>query len=125
LSGIPVVAPWFRESPTWNADERVRPFPTVEAISEDAEGVVWVLVRDADADWRAPAHANVERPLGSEYDTLYDWILEAIDARTGRVLSSRRLRRAHWASAGTGLLTTQREGTNGEIIWEVWEPVLR
>ncbi len=60
LGQVVVVSSWFKESPSLGNDERVRPMPIIEALWHN-EGLLWVLLRDADANWRPPVLANVER----------------------------------------------------------------
>jgi len=90
LESLAVQSTWFRESVRLEDDERIRPKPIILTLWE-ASDCLWVLLRDADSDWVAPASANVERSFDIvEAAKTYDWILEAIDPKSGRVLGSLR-----------------------------------
>jgi hypothetical protein len=56
----------------------------------------------------------------SEYDRRYDWMLEAIDGASGRIVASERFDRALWGrSSSSALLATLIDGGNVPGI-DVW-----
>ena len=63
---ISVKSTWFREIMTWPDDERQRPPAVIESIWADESGLVWLLIRDADLEWQAPARANIERIIHAD-----------------------------------------------------------
>ena len=63
LQSTRIPSDWFRESTEPYTDETVRPLPLVEGLWEDEDGLVWIIVRDADADWAPPPRANEHRPV--------------------------------------------------------------
>lgn len=102
-------------------DERVRPTASIETLWEDADGLVWLLIRDADEQWVAPSRANQERLVSDEeYDATFDWVIEVVDPATGKVIASRRFGRVLWGRPTSGLLVARTdslpEGLSGFIV---------
>jgi hypothetical protein len=126
VARIGVRSSWFSDAMSWPADETVRPSPLIEALSEDSNGLVWVLTRVAASDWKPPARANEERPLLiEEWQQTHDWILEAIDPVTGMVAASRRFTQATWLSFdGPVLAFLGDRAENNTIAWEIFFPVV-
>jgi len=90
LAAIPVRSPWFVESTRSESDERIRPKPTLVSLWEDQD-IAWVVLLDADQNWRVPANANSERSFDIlEYSRKFDWVIEAVDLKSGAVLGSLR-----------------------------------
>jgi hypothetical protein len=122
---IDVKSDWFREVDAWPDDESIRPPAVIETLWEDDTGIIWVLLRDADADWRAPPASNGERRItAEEYERTYDWIVEAIDAETGTVVASKRFRHILWGRAGSTVLVSARSITATQSTYDVWKPRL-
>ena len=89
---------WFGEdSPVWLGNPGNPPPPTVAALQEDHEGLLWVFLRIPAQDWRsgwarAPVGAR-EIPLSMvDVEKLFDTIIEIIDLRAGVVLTRERLK---------------------------------
>lgn len=123
---VEVRSDWFVESARITLDERIRPGPIIEGIWEDARGLVWVVIRDADLDWEPPARANEERALGvQDYDRLYDWVIEVVDPGSSQVIAQRRIRNVHWYRPPTGLLVSPTDTDITIVAFDVWEPTLR
>jgi hypothetical protein len=83
---------WF---PAWNTRRdanRERPWPQVNAIWQDGNGVLFVLVAVPSAEWRpgildeVPPRTN----LRVRQDVYMDTVIEAIDPGTGELLASLR-----------------------------------
>jgi hypothetical protein len=97
---IPVDSEWFKESARLTPDERERPNPVIESIWEQ-DGLLWLVIRDADLRWEVPERANEERPHDpDEYERTYDWVVEALDPSDGTVIASRRFTQGLWARPG-------------------------
>jgi hypothetical protein len=61
----------------------------------------------------------------AEYNATYDWVLEAIDTRTGTVLASRRFDEALWMpSTSTQLISIEADSGSSRTIWTIWKPTL-
>ena len=124
LSTITVKSP--RAGPLKPAtDERIRPLPLVEAFWEK-DGIFWTCVREADTAWQPPQGANTERSFNiSEYNKTYDWVLEAIDVGSGRVVAERRLSVSHWAQMSAPLLVKTERNKEGRLEYGVFESTLK
>jgi hypothetical protein len=120
LRRVPVKSSWFSESVRGNPDPMTRPQDVIEAAWE-REQVLWALTRVADAKWAPPATPPGESAIvPSEYDRRYDWMLEAIDGASGRIVASERFDRALWGrSSSSALLATLIDGGNVPGI-DVW-----
>jgi hypothetical protein len=116
---------WFTESLRDSGDPTVRPTDVIESAWEH-DGALWTLIRVADEQWVAPIDPPRERALDpDDYDRRFDWMLEAIDAETGRVLASRRFDQAMWGRpSSSGLLASRIDGGSTPGI-EVWRFGLR
>lgn len=117
---VPVKTSWFTEAVRGISDPMKRPNDVIEAIWEQS-GVLWALARVADEKWVAPttppAHAAI---VPAEYDRRYDWMLEAIDPASGRVLAQQRFPRAIWGrSSSSALLASLTDGgeKSGVDVW--------
>lgn len=101
LEQVKVQQSWFVES-SQIADRRSKPQPIIQGLWEE-DGLVWTLIREADANWKPPATVaptGVERPSNRlENDALFDWVFEAIDPASGAVLAHRRVPDVHWGRA--------------------------
>ena len=104
----------------------MRPFPLVEGLWEDENGLVWTVVRDADVDWVPPPRANEYRPVDREqYDRTYDWVLEVVDPGSGRVLTSRRFDEALWYRPPSRILVSRVDTVLTIVAYDVWNPTLQ
>jgi hypothetical protein len=123
---VEVRSDWFRQLETWPTDETQRPPAVITAMCEDvASGVVWVLLRDADLEWRPPPRAGVERAITSdEYARTYDWVLEAVDPASGNVVASKRFGHVLWARSSSNVLVSEREIEADGSVFDVWRPSL-
>ena len=90
-------APWFRPWEEWpGVDYEVRPPPVIAGVRDCRDGLLMVIVRLADADWRRipptqedlPGHESI--PLSRE-EELYDTVIEVLDTRSTTVLARTRV----------------------------------
>ena len=84
-------APWFRPWEEWpGLDYEVRPEPAIVGVRDWGDGLLMVVVRVPDADWRPLRPTRVPLP-GHEETTpaqdndLYDTVIEILDTRSGTV----------------------------------------
>jgi hypothetical protein len=100
-----VKEPWFFDQTGTPLDTAKRPPPFVEMIWADKE-LVWVLVRVADQNWKAPASLAERRFDAVEHDQSHDWLIQAVDFSSGMVLAEKRLATAHWPAGPQPLLAS-------------------
>jgi hypothetical protein len=98
LEKIQVKSSWFLASSAWVRPGE-RPNSIIVSLWEK-DGVLWVLTRTADAHWKPTPNPGVERPHDAlEYDRTFDWVLEAVDLVSARVIAHRRFEAALWTAA--------------------------
>ncbi len=125
LQSTRIRSDWFRESdePT---DVAVYPPPRVEGLWEDEDGLVWTIVRDADADWEPPPRAVEELPFDlQEYNRLFDWMIEVVDPGSGRALASRRFSEVLWYLPPSRILVSPVDTILTTVAYDVWNPTLQ
>jgi hypothetical protein len=89
---------------------------------------VWVLIRDADVNWKKPKEENPreERPFDQEaFDARLDWVLHVFDPRVGRILAERRFPNSLAVAAGARVLVSLRNVETNRSTFDVWRPLLR
>jgi len=112
---VRVASTWFVASAAWPR-VTVRPNSIVVALWE-REGVLWVLTRTADAQWKLSTQRGERALEGAEYDAKFDWILEAVDPASASVLAHRRFAAATFAAAPHFLVSrTLRSRGGSEIV---------
>ena len=117
---------WFRESIEAYTDGTVRRPPLVEGLWEDEDGLVWIIVHDADADWTPPPRANEHRPVDrQQYSRTYDWVIEVVDPGSGRVLASRRFNEWLRYRSPSGILVSRADTILTTVAYDVWKPTLQ
>lgn len=122
---IGVRSQWFKEVAAWPADGTARPPATIETLWEDETGIIWVLLRDADLEWRPPPRSDSERKIGAEeYEHAYDWVLEAIDPKSGTIIATKRFRQILWGRPGSTVLVSASRVTPSGSTYDVWQPRL-
>lgn len=128
VDSVRVISAWFRESARFGDDLLVRPSPLIESLWEDDLGFVWVLIRDADKDWRPSSERNRTMATGStpeEIDALYDWVLEVVDPDGGRVVASKRLPTVHRIRPSTQSVSLLSSGPDSShVVHNVWKVYL-
>jgi hypothetical protein len=118
-----VGSPWFKES-VRRSRSHERPVPEIVSLWE-AGDFMWVLLRDADVNWRPPESPG-ERPFDiSDLESARDFVLEAVSIQSGQVIATWRSDRAIWGRGPSLLLATRRQGGNNRsTVVEVWQPQL-
>jgi len=107
------------------------PQPKVVGVQEDERGRLWVLSIVADSGWRRafsadrlpPRRAGAPQYYGVE-DTnrLYDSVIEVIDPRSGKLISSTRVDEALAAFAGRNMAwsSVEQGGLTGVAQVRLW-----
>lgn len=120
---------WFEtwsefNEPAWQEP----PPPQVVGLREDEQGLLWVVVRVADAEW---APMEPRRIAGGHTQTteemkhsLYDTMVEVIDPQTGTLVTSRRLPSNAMTVAGDMIVTYGVEGL-GHPHYAMWRMTLQ
>jgi hypothetical protein len=95
LLTVKVASRWFYEPSKAGRPDYENPDPRIVGIWEDPDGILWILGRVADSDWRPPpaSERNAERAFDvGEYSDTHDWILDAvrIQGDSATVLATRR-----------------------------------
>jgi hypothetical protein len=126
LAQLMVRSEWFIEAGALPEDRSVRPLPIIQAIWE-RDAVLWLLIRAADQRWRPPRDPDSERPWNrTEINATYDWLVEAVDPASGRVVASKRLDAVHWGrSPQPWLVSRGPTGTGAPNIAELSIPILK
>ena len=124
-------APWFRPWEEWpGVDYEVRPLPVIAGVRDWGDGLLMVIVRLADADWRPipptqevlPGHESI--PLSRE-EELYDTVIELLDTRSGTVLTRTRVDENVVGLVGQdGFCTYAEHSDLGEPKYVVWSVTL-
>ena len=111
----------------WNPTPGVPPMPKVTGIWEDENGLLWVLGRAADPEWRN-ALGSPRRAEGrwvypiEDYPGAYDGVIEVIDPEDGTLVASRRIDDAgrFMSAIEPGLIATRRETEDGWWLVDAW-----
>ena len=122
---------WFRPWEEWpGVDYEVRPLPSIVGVRDWGDGLLMVVVRLADADWRPippteevlPGHESI--PLSRE-EELYDTVIEVQDTRSGTVLARTRVDENVVGLVGQdGFCTYAEHSDLGEPKYVVWSVAL-
>jgi hypothetical protein len=121
---VTAVSSWFRES-VRAPDAGQKPTPVILSLWE-VDGLLWVLLQDADADWQPPTTPPRDAAFDpDEHDRRYDCVLEVVDPISGKVLASRRYGHALWGRAPSFLLASRvPSGSGNQTQIDVWRPRL-
>ncbi len=124
-------APWFRPWEEWpGVDYEVRPLPSIVGVRDWGDGLLMVVVRLADANWRPirptlvplASHETIE-PVQRE--ELYDTVIEILDTRSGKVLARTRVDESVVGLVGRDGFCSYAEHTElGEPKYVVWSVAL-
>lgn len=125
VARVAVRSGWFRPSRQF-AEPRVRPNPIIEALWE-SQGLLWVLIRDADSKWIPPTGPQLERAFDlEEYNKTYDSVIEVVDPKSGEIRATKRFDQALWGRAPSRLLASPRVNKQaGSVRLDVWRPEVR
>jgi hypothetical protein len=123
--------PWFRPHEGFGRrDSSNTPNPTIYAIHEDADGMLWLAIRVPAEDWRDAYRAGRD-PYGRETsvvddeNALYDTVVEVIDPARGRVVATGRHPLAAWGFTRCGRLIFHRYLPDMTSRVEIWETGIR
>lgn len=106
-------------------DAATPPAPGIQAIHLDSDGILWVLIHVADAQWKAGL-GPVKDPYGrtytgiADYDRYFDSIIEAIDPAAARVVGSGRFDQAIRGFTQDGHLFGYAIARSGEPFIPIW-----
>ena len=123
-------APWFRP---WGASRgvyyEVRPEPEVVGIRDWGGGLLMVVVRVADADWRPMRPARIvqdhEVITSAQKEDIFDTVIEVLDSRSGTVLARTRVDAdVHNVVGQDGFSSYAEHSELGEPKFVVWSVVL-
>jgi len=120
LARVPVRSSWFVEAATYPKNELTRPTPVIQSLWE-RDGLIWVLIRDADKNWKASTDPE-RRWSPTTAATIYDWVVEVIDPASGSVLASSRFGSPLIGRPPQAVLVSY--ATTGAEGLDVWMPVL-
>lgn len=121
-------APWFPVDTAKPAFPWVKPPPTVISAMAQEDSVLWVLISRASRHWaeRRPKNPPAIKPgmpprMMPQYSRgdLFEYVLEAIDARSGRLLTSRELDGDYRRFNGSGELVRAIEDGSGAFVLEL------
>lgn len=125
LARLDIRPAWFAESvrypPTWD----VPPVLTIEAVWEDDNGMLWVLIHDADANWTPPEQTGEFSPTPDDEAKRYDTVIEVIDPQTQEVIASRRVDNVLYAHPQSRLLASYQTENPFVVAFDVWTAHLR
>ena len=112
-------ADWFPDRETEGAMDFARepPAPYLADVRVDEEGLIWTMVRLADAEW-----APVDDVASVVDERRYDSIVEVVDPDRGVVVRSQRFPWYGHGFTNDGLVVSQRENTVGVVVLDVWRP---
>lgn len=96
LSVIERNVPWFEPyAKSQGSATEVRPNPSLRALQEDEDGLLWVLVSVPDGDWRPMPPARVEGGMefisSAQRNDLHDTVVEVLDVEKGALVASLRV----------------------------------
>ena len=124
-------APWFRPWEEWpGVDYEVRPPAAVVGVRDWGGGLLMVVVRLADANWRPilptlevlPGHETIP---ASRNEELYDTVIEVLDTRSGTVLARTRVDERVVGLVGRdGFCSYAEHSDLGEPKYVVWSVTL-
>ena len=113
---------WFQPWTDVSPDGRPRPSLKQIAFGPDDPTLLWVLIDVADPEW-----APLSRPQRSTKelgDSLYDSILEVVDAKSGSVLASRRFGPTLSRLTFQGLIPALRIDDANHVWMDIFTPTL-
>jgi hypothetical protein len=111
--------PWT--TPATGSARYDRPQPTLSAVHEDADGLLWTLVHVAASGWRSQ---GVDRgaevaPILAEHNALYDTMVEVIDPVKGTLVASRRLQGRWLGFLEGGMIYAYGEDSQGNSQYDI------
>lgn len=122
-------APWFR--PWLDFPERApmedRPLPELVGVRDWGDGLLMVVVRVADKEWRPMGPARIEQGhiviSGAQMEEFYNTVIEVLDTRSGTVLARTQIDANVWLPVGQDGFHSYAEhselGEPKHIVWSV------
>lgn len=122
-------APWFR--PWLDFPERApmedRPLPELVGVRDWGDGLLMVVVRVADKEWRPMGPARIEQGhiviSGAQMEEFYDTVIEVLDTSSGTVLARTQIDANVWLPVGQDGFHSYAEhselGEPKHIVWSV------
>lgn len=123
-------ASWFRPWQEWpGVDYEVRPVPAIAGVRDWGDGLLMVVVRVADDDWRPMRPARIvqdhEVTSAAQLEDLYDTVIEVLDTRSGKVLARTRVDARVVNVVGRNAFSSYAEHSElGESKFVVWSVAL-
>lgn len=130
LRTVKVDAKWFEESdhaPQYSYLQE-RPTPTIVSVWSSDDKLVWTLIVTADENWRQRQSITdaSEQPANPQiHDASYDYLLQAVDVRAGKIVASKRLDREIYATPPSNLLVSHSDAGGANVVVDVWQPTLQ
>lgn len=124
-------SPWFR--PWEDFPERApmedRPLPELVGVRDWGDGLLMVVVRVADKEWRPMRPARFEQGhiviSGAQMEEFYDTVIEVLDTRSGTVLARTQIDANVWLLVGKdGFHSYAEHSELGEAKHLVWSVAL-
>jgi len=130
IARIERAATWFHpweESP--GSPHEVRPFPAIAGIRDWGDGLLMVVLRVADDEWRPMRPARIvqdhEVISATQKEQLFDTVIEVLDTRAGTVVARTRVDERMTTLVGRNEVASYAEhGEWGEPKYVVWSIVL-
>lgn len=124
-------SPWFQPWEVWpGMDYEVRPPPVTVGVGDWGEGLLMVVVRLADANWKPirpsrtplPGHETI---MPAQENELYDTMIEVLDIRSGTVLGRTQVDGSVVGLVGRdGFYSYAEHSELGEAKYIVWSVAL-
>ena len=121
--------PWFEPWTEPAKPNEKQPLPEIRGVRQVGDRL-WVLIHVADARWepRPPVQCGGAGMLcvaDSDWERIYDTVIEVIDLPTRRLVASTRVSQRLLGFAGDGVAASYEEDTDGNPRYAVWRLVLR
>lgn len=130
IARIERAAPWFHPwegSP--GSPREVRPLPVIAGIRDWGDGLLMVVLRVADDEWRPMRPARIvqdhEVTSAAQNERLFDTVIEVLDTHAGTVVARTRVDERMTTLVGRNEVASYAEhGEWGEPKYVVWSIAL-
>ena len=115
---------WF---PSWTVEPADAPFgsppmPVLSAVAQDSTGLLWTFTTVADSRWRRRPTPSTTATV-TNYDDIYDTVIEVLNPRTGRLVASTRVGE-RLTLVGDGIAQSDDERIEGSPRIAIWNLTL-